>query len=62
MVSWAQMKAKPKTSPEYKNFENALRKVLQVSHTEMKARIDAAKQERQQQRKRTSDHASREKD
>ncbi len=53
------MKAKPKTSDEYTTFENALRKVLQVSHTEMQSRIEAAKQERQQRRKRTSARASR---
>jgi len=35
-------KPKSKTA-EYTNFENALRKVLQVSNSEMKARIEAAK-------------------
>jgi hypothetical protein len=54
---------KQKGSPEYARFSTALKKVLQVSHTEMQARIEAAKRERQQRRKRTSaDHASREKD
>jgi predicted Co/Zn/Cd cation transporter (cation efflux family) len=52
-------KAKPKTSNEYATFENALRKVLQVSHSEMQARIEAAKQERKQRRKLASDRASR---
>jgi predicted Co/Zn/Cd cation transporter (cation efflux family) len=53
------MKAKPKTSNEYATFENALRKVLQVSHSEMQTRIEDAKQERTQRRKRASVHASR---
>ncbi len=39
------MKSKPRTS-EYATFENALRKVLTVSHSEMKARIEADKQTR----------------
>jgi hypothetical protein len=57
------MKAKPKT-PEYTNFENALREVLKVSHSDMKARIEAAKQERKERRKRlsASGRASRAKD
>jgi hypothetical protein len=43
---------------EFANFERALKKVLTVSHTEIKARLDAAKQARQQ-RKKTSSRASR---
>ena len=57
------MKARPRTA-EYANFENALRKVLKVSHSDIKARIEAAKQERKERRKRpsASDRASRAKD
>ena len=46
---------------EYANFERALKKVLSVSHTEIKARLDAAKKARQRG-KRASGHASRAKD
>ena len=46
----------------YTTFEKALTKVLQVSHEEMQRRLKNAKQERKQQRKRTSGHVSREKD
>jgi hypothetical protein len=52
------MKSKP-VSDEYATFENALRKVLQVSHAEMQARLKAAKQSRQRRRKRASVRASR---
>jgi hypothetical protein len=43
---------------EYDNFERALKKVLSVSHSEIKARLAAAKKERQRGR-RASGHASR---
>jgi hypothetical protein len=43
---------------EYANFERALKKVLSVSHSEIKARLDAAKKARQRGR-RASGHASR---
>lgn len=56
------MKAKPKTSDEYATFENALRTVLQVPHSEIQRRLKAAKQERQRRRKRASGHASDAKD
>jgi len=46
---------------EYANFENALKKVLSVSHDEMKVRLDAAKRARQRQKK-ASGRASRAKD
>ena len=35
-----------KTVGEYTAFESALRKVLTVSHAEIKAKIDAGKRER----------------
>ena len=43
---------------EYANFERALKKVLSVSHTEIKSRLDAAKKARQSGQ-RASGHASR---
>ena len=49
------------TEGEYANFERALKKVLSVSHTEIKARLDAAKLARQAGRG-ASARASREKD
>jgi hypothetical protein len=39
---------------EYANFENALRKVLSVPHSEIKAKIDSEKQARKQQKKQPS--------
>jgi hypothetical protein len=45
---------------EYANFERALKKVLSVSHSEIKARLDAAKRARQRG-KQASDRASRDK-
>jgi hypothetical protein len=48
---------------EYSNFERALKKVLTVSHDEIKARIEAAKRARQRQKKTSSSgRASRAKD
>jgi len=46
---------------EYANFERALKKVLSVSHAEIKSRLEAAKLARQRGR-RASGHASRAKD
>jgi hypothetical protein len=46
---------------EYATFERALKKVLSVSHEEIKARLAAAKEQRQRG-KRASGHASRAKD
>jgi hypothetical protein len=46
---------------EYTNFQRALKKVLSVSHSEIKARLDAAKKARQRG-KRASDRASGAKD
>lgn len=47
---------------EYATFEGALKKVLSVPHSELKAKLDAEKRVRQQRRKRASGHASRAKD
>jgi hypothetical protein len=56
MPSHPKPSAKNETG-EYANFERALKKVLSVSHDEIKVRLADAKRERQ--RKRASGHASR---
>ena len=43
---------------EYATFENALKKVLSVPHTALKAELDREKRVRKQRRKRASDRAS----
>jgi hypothetical protein len=55
---------KPKPSEEYSRFEASLRKVLQVSHEELQARIERDKQLRKRLGKHASSlaHASRAKD
>jgi hypothetical protein len=50
------MKPKPQTD-EYATFERALKKVLQVSHTELQARIEADKQARKLRRQRRASSA-----
>ena len=35
------MKSNAKPNPEYENFDNAMRRVLQVSKTELQRRLDA---------------------
>jgi hypothetical protein len=40
-----------KRTPEYERFTGALKKVLQVSHDEMKAHLDAEKQAKKQPKK-----------
>jgi hypothetical protein len=37
------MKSNPKPNPEFDNFDNAMRRVLQVSKTELQRRLDAEK-------------------
>jgi hypothetical protein len=44
---------------EYANFESALRKVLSVPHSALKAHLDAEKRARKQRGKRASARASR---
>jgi hypothetical protein len=39
------VKSKPKTE-QYNTFEDALKKVLTVSHSEMKAKLEAEKKKR----------------
>jgi hypothetical protein len=53
----AETNQKPGTPAEYNAFSNVLRKVLQVSHSELQARLKAekrAKQRRQAAKKRSS--------
>ena len=44
-----------KRSPEYQRFTGALKQVLQVSHNEMKAQLEAEKQQKKQAKKKTLD-------
>jgi hypothetical protein len=52
------MIASMKRTSEYEKFTGALKKVLQVSHSELKQRLDAEKQAKKQQKTQTSGHAS----
>jgi len=45
-------------SGEYATFETALKKVLSVPHSALKAQLDAEKRVRKQRGKRPSGHAS----
>ena len=61
------MSNRPKTSAkteqgEYLTFENALKKVLSVPHSALKAEIDREKRVRKQQKQRAYDRAYDEKD
>jgi hypothetical protein len=58
------MKSSPKTSAEYTNFESLLRHVVQVPHSEIKAKLEAEKRTKKEKRPKTSDasRASSEKD
>jgi hypothetical protein len=47
---------------EYATFEIALKKVLSVPHSALKAQLDAEKRARKQRGKRASGHVSRAKD
>jgi hypothetical protein len=40
------MKSNPKTSDEYTAFEALLRRVVQVPHSEIKAKLDAEKDQK----------------
>jgi hypothetical protein len=46
------MKSNAKQNPEYENFDNAMRRVLTVSKTELQRRLDAEKQARANKPKR----------
>jgi hypothetical protein len=60
------MKSNAKSDDQYAAFENLLRRVVQVPHSEIKAQLDAEKRAKKRKKKRpkTSDasHASRDKD
>jgi hypothetical protein len=43
---------------EYATFETALKKVLSIPHSALKAQLDAEKRVRKQRRKRASGHSS----
>lgn len=49
---------------QYSAFENLLRRVIQVPHSEIKAKLEAEKTEKEKKRPKPSDasHASRDKD
>jgi hypothetical protein len=49
-------------SGEYATFEAALKKVLSVPRSELKAKLDAERREKKQRGKRPSGHVSRDKD
>jgi hypothetical protein len=41
-----------KPSPEFENFDHAMRKLMSVPHSEIKAALDAEKQEKLKKKKR----------
>jgi hypothetical protein len=51
---------KPGTTAEYKAFADVLRKVLQVSHSELQTRLEAEKGTKKRRRKSTETSADRE--
>ncbi len=51
--------APAKNENEYATFETALKKVLSVPHSALKAQLDREKRMRKQRAKRASGHASR---
>ena len=55
-------KHKTATSEEYVTFSDALSRVLRVSHAELKAKLEAEKQEKRKPKTSASAHASDEKD
>jgi hypothetical protein len=58
------MKSNSKQQDQYMAFENALKQVIQVPHSEIKARLEAEKIAKIKKRPKTSDasRASRDKD
>ena len=51
------VKVKPNTSPEYERFASALKTVLRVSHSELKAALEAEKKAKKRKQRR-SKHAA----
>lgn len=54
------MKSNPKTNPEYTAFESLLRSVVQVPHSEIKAKLDAEKEQKEQKKRPKTSDASHE--
>lgn len=46
---------KMKSNPEYAAFENLLRRVVAVPHSEIKAKLEAEKQQKEKKRPKPSD-------
>jgi hypothetical protein len=49
------MKSNPKQADQYTAFENLLRRVIQVPHSEIKAKLEAEKRTKKEKRPKTSD-------
>jgi hypothetical protein len=49
------MKSTPKQTDQYGAFENMLRRVIQVPHSEIKAKLEAEKRAKKEKRPKTSD-------
>jgi hypothetical protein len=49
------MKSVPKTGDQYAAFENLLRHVVQVPHSEIKAKLEQEKRTKKKKRPKTSD-------
>jgi hypothetical protein len=47
------MKTNAKKSAEYQNFENALRRVVQVPRAEIKAKLEAEKKAKEKKKKKS---------
>jgi hypothetical protein len=50
-----EMKITPKTTDQYAAFEGLLRRVIQVPHSEIKAKLEAEKKQKKEKRPKTSD-------
>lgn len=49
------MKSNPKQQDQYTAFENLLKRVIQVPHSEIKAKLDEEKRAKNKKRPKTSD-------
>jgi len=52
------MKSNRKTSPEYDKFENFMKRLVAVPHSEIKAKLDAEKRAKQRKKRAKSSPAS----
>lgn len=50
-----EMKSNPKSPAEYAAFEDLLRRVVSVPHSEIKAKLESEKQQKKEKRPKTSD-------